>query len=75
MIMRVTRCISTKAARKLLIKSDLGNWIKVANTANVFVSKFLPELQQMTGDTPIFLTTSFITALENHKGVKFGQEF
>lgn len=47
----------------------------MANTANVFVSKFLPELRQMTGDTPIFLTTSFLTVLENHKGVKFGQGF
>ena len=64
-----------EAATQLLIKSDLGNWIKIASRANVFVSKSQPKSPtQMTESTPIFFHCKFITALEKHKGDKFGPE-
>lgn len=63
-----------KVATQLLIKSDLGNWIKMANRANVFVSKSQPKSPQMTENTPIFFNCKFITVLEKHKRDKFGPE-
>lgn len=64
-----------EALTQLLIKSDLGNWIKMASRANVFVSKSQPKSPtQMTENTPIFFHFKFITALEKHKGDKFGPE-
>ena len=64
-----------EAATQMLIKSDLGNWIKMASRANVFVSKSQPKSpNQMTENTPIFFHCKFLTALEKHRGDKFGPE-
>lgn len=41
-----------KQQAQLLIKTDLGNWIKMANIANVFISKSQLKSPQMKKTSP-----------------------